>query len=175
MELEGRAEIWRIVRGPATAMGEWRRLERAVGGGEGRGRDKAKLSQADQGLWYPCHRSTARGSEAVDRCGCVSQRVGNPYSGGGGEVHPWVTDKGVTMREVVHRSQEGSCVPFGVTFTECKHAVPKTFHRKAPVSRSGCTEVVWIGGLGWLVGVGANGLVGKGDRRRACVATAEWR
>ena len=43
MELEGRAEIWRIVRGtgPATAMGEWRpfdSLERAVGGGEGRGR-----------------------------------------------------------------------------------------------------------------------------------------
>ena len=43
MELEVRAEIWRIVRGtgPATAMGERKRLERAVvGGGEGRGRDK---------------------------------------------------------------------------------------------------------------------------------------
>ena len=32
-------------------------------------------------------------------------------------------------------------------FHECKQAAkPKTFHRKAPVSRSGCTEV-WIGGL----------------------------
>jgi len=49
-------------------------------------------------------------------------------------------------------SQKGTCVPFGV--------------HGGGVDR-------WSNG--WLVGVGANGLVGKADRGRACVATAEWR
>jgi hypothetical protein len=73
MELEGRAEIWHIVRGtgPATAMGEWRRLERAVGGGEGRGRRNShrltracgihaiEVQRAEARLWIDavvCHR-----------------------------------------------------------------------------------------------------------------------
>ena len=120
MDLEGRAEIWRIVRGtgPARAMGEWRRLERAVGGGN---KGEGGIRRNSHRLTRACgiHAIEVQRAEArlwIDAVACHSQRVGNPYSGGEGEVHPWVTDKGVTMREfvVVHRSQEGSCVPAAV-------------------------------------------------------------